>query len=500
MFPSKPAKAATHEPFRSHDEPETMGDDGYIRRRTSIHSGSSQAHDSQDSHTEFAAAGAPLGRTSSFANRGGEGSAAGVGAAGGAAGQPRHIGDGLDHDGYRAGMPIGLLAALGTPYAKKPIYKSRKAQILCPILTLVTLVVGIALLVFPILRAVAVHTLSVSVLHIDASNITLPTNNSFTLTLEGQVKKVGVFPAQIHFNEPVYVTWTAPENPFVELNLGHFDLARIGVAAGHGRIKQLTEFQIDDEPAFARFTEYLITQEEFTWRLRSKNLKVVAFGFIGTASGLDFVKDLTLPAMANMTDISITDFQLPGDDPAGGISLSVQTKLTNPSAFGVEIGILSVSLYYGDLLLGPAQTTSSVNLTAGVNYIHLVGRLLPYTDNPAALAQLSTLFSSYLNGDTIPVQARGLSIDLPGDENISWLTAGIQALTLNVPLRSPTGRIAPIKGITIEQLSLQFDPSTPYAPTANSSAVSASFGLPFGFSLNIVQLQNSFGIVDNRTV
>ena len=34
--------------------------------------------------------------------------------------------------------------------------------------------------------------------------------------------------------------------------------------------------------------------------------------------------------MANMTDISITDFQLPGDDPAGGISLSVQTKLTNP--------------------------------------------------------------------------------------------------------------------------------------------------------------------------
>ena len=26
MFPSKPAKAATHEPFRSHDEPETMGD------------------------------------------------------------------------------------------------------------------------------------------------------------------------------------------------------------------------------------------------------------------------------------------------------------------------------------------------------------------------------------------------------------------------------------------------------------------------------------------
>lgn len=53
-----------------------------------------------------------------------------------------------------------------------------------------------------------------------------------------------------------------------------------------------------------------------------------------------------------MTDISIADFQLPGDDPAGGITLSVVTQLTNPSAFGVEIGTLSVGLYYQDLYLG----------------------------------------------------------------------------------------------------------------------------------------------------
>lgn len=170
------------------------------------------------------------------------------------------------------------------------------------------------------------------------------------------------------------------------------------------------------------------------------------------------------------------------------------------SSFGIEIGVLSVSLFYGDLLLGPAHTSGPVNLTAGVNYVHLVGRLLPYENDNAALQKLGTLFSAYLNGDTIPVQARGLSIDLPGGENIAWLTAGISALTLNVPLKSPTGRIAPITGITIQELSLQFDPSQPYAPQANSSAVSATFGLPFGFSLNIVRLQNDFGIVDNRTI
>jgi len=85
--------------------------DGYIRRRTSVHSSNSGAPESQDSHVGLAAAGAPLGRTGSFArsNSTTGGSAAGIAAAD----SPRHIGDGLDHDGYKPGMPIGLLAALG---------------------------------------------------------------------------------------------------------------------------------------------------------------------------------------------------------------------------------------------------------------------------------------------------------------------------------------------------------------------------------------------------
>ncbi|BGP00846.1 hypothetical protein RTBOTA2_002159 [Rhodotorula toruloides] len=494
MWPAKPQTAATHEPFRNHDEPASMGDDQYLRARRPGSVGSSAGGHSAESQTGLIGAGAPVARRSSQSTNGTTGNGTGrAGAAGAGA-----YDDGLD-DSYKGGMPIGLLAALGTPYAKKPIYKSKKFLILCPILTIGALAIGILLLVFPILRAVALHTLSTSVLHIDASNITSPTNSTFTLTLQGQVKKVGIFPAHLYFHRPVRAYWVSPKNTSREIQIGHFNLDYIGVAAGHGRIKQQTKFFIDDEPGFTEFAQYLITQDQFTWRLKSTEVQAKAFGFI-PANHLDFTKDLTLPAMANFTNIEIKDFQLPGDDPAGGISLSVVTSLTNPSSFGIEIGVLSVSLFYGDLLLGPAHTSGPVNLTAGVNYVHLVGRLLPYENDNAALQKLGTLFSAYLNGDTIPVQARGLSIDLPGGENIAWLTAGISALTLNVPLKSPTGRIAPITGITIQELSLQFDPSQPYAPQANSSAVSATFGLPFGFSLNIVRLQNDFGIVDNRTI
>lgn len=101
----------------------------------------------------------------------------------------------------------------------------------------------------------AIHTLSTSVLAISTSNITHASNSSFTLTLEGQARKVGIFPAHLYFERPVYVHWIAPENVEKELQLGHFALEPIGVAAGHGRIKQLTEFIIDDLEGFSRFTE-----------------------------------------------------------------------------------------------------------------------------------------------------------------------------------------------------------------------------------------------------
>ena len=75
----------------------------------------------------------------------------------------------------------------------------------------------------------------------------------------------------------------------MEINLGNFALAELGVAAGHGRIKQQTFFTITNLIGFSRFTEYLITQSEFTWRLKSDNVQAKAFGFI-PANGLTFVK------------------------------------------------------------------------------------------------------------------------------------------------------------------------------------------------------------------
>lgn len=87
--------------------------------------------------------------------------------------------------------------------------------------------------------------------------------------------------------------------------------ADIGVAGGHGRVKQQTQFQIRDQVGFGRFAQceffraigrgskfvliflrgwvVLITQPAFTWRLKSRNVKATAFGFL-PVHGLTFIK------------------------------------------------------------------------------------------------------------------------------------------------------------------------------------------------------------------
>lgn len=129
----------------------------------------------------------------------------------------------------------------------------------------------------------------------------------------------------------------------------------------------------------------------------------------------------------------------------------------------------------------------------------MVGRLIDHTGDAPALAQLSTLFSNYLNGATTPVTAKGISVAQSDGVPIAWLSQGIAALVLNVPLKSPTP-INPITGIAIEALSLDFGGKDSWAPMANSSHLSATFALPFGFSLGISQLANSFNIIDNQTI
>ena len=95
------------------------------------------------------------------------------------------------------------------------------------------------------------------------------------------------------------------------------------------------------------------------------------------------------------------------------------------------------------------------------------------------LAVLGQLFTQYINSETSPVVAQGLSTVQNDNRSISWLSEGVQALRLDVPFKSPSP-INPIQSIdlNIGGLSLMFSEAQPWAPIANSRhSVQASMRL-----------------------
>jgi hypothetical protein len=78
--------------------------------------------------------------------------------------------------------------------------------------------------------------------------------------------------------------------------------------------------------------------------------------------------------------VRIDSFDLPGNDPAGGVSLSLQTTVTNPSSVGVSLSTLGFRNFFGSTFIGPAGGTN-VNLTPkSTIQLPLSGRLVPQTD------------------------------------------------------------------------------------------------------------------------
>lgn len=387
--------------------------------------------------------------------------------------------------------PSSTLDARGTPYEKK--YLSKKLGFCCLFIAPPIIIITLVITLVPVLYAIADHALHTSQLHVYAANLTDIGNSSFPLSIEGQVKKTGIFPAHLFFRTPVEVYWNSPPPNMRELHLGSMNLDYIGAAAGHARIKQATTFILRDEEGFAEFARYLVSEEEFTWQLRCDSVHAEAFSFFPTYKNLKFTKNVVFKGINGFTDVKILDFQLPGDDPRGGITTQVLTQLRNPSPFGIQLGTLNLGLYYKNMFLGDVQA-NNVNITQGLNSILIAGRLVPHTDNSTELDLLGELFTGYINGEAVPVEARGVSTALANGQTVTWLSEGIKALVVQVPLQSPIP-IDPIKGISIGYLSLVYSQQNPYNPATFSQALQGTIGLPFGFSLNIVSLSNSISIV-----
>ena len=80
---------------------------------------------------------------------------------------------------------------------------------------------------------------------------------------------------------------------------------------------------------FTSFATYLLHNEEFTWIISTNTLRVTALGTI--FDGVSLSKNVTLKAFNGLSGVTISNFQLPSDDSAGGIHIETDSSIPSPS-------------------------------------------------------------------------------------------------------------------------------------------------------------------------
>jgi hypothetical protein len=200
--------------------------------------------------------------------------------------------------------------------------------------------------------------------------------------------------------------------------------------------------------------------------------------------------------MNGFPNVKIDSFQLPGDDPNGGIFVELGTVLESPSPIGVQLGTIKLAIGYEGVPLGTV-TGTGVNLAKGENKITLKGTLVPHNDT-ASLDKVSVLFSNYISGKLSNTTAVGLTCAPDGVNPIGWLSEGFKTVTLNVGLTAGSP-LKIINGVSMGFLDLKFDSANPYSPVANAPQVTANFQMPFGFSLNVTEVSQNITLGINTT-
>jgi hypothetical protein len=276
--------------------------------------------------------------------------------------------------------------------------------------------------------------------------------------------------------------------------LGTVSMAPIQTQPDTGATFSVTgTFTIADGQAMTDFSAYMLNNEKFTWDITTDNVAVTALGY--TFTGLQMQKAVSLNGMQGFkSDVSIKSFNLPANDPSGGIELDTITVIKNPSNVGVDLSGVGFESFFEGVDLGPLSSTNgSANFPPnGESTIPMKGRLVPQTSDEG-LKAIQTIFGNFLSGKPTTLSVKGSSASGPSGQ-VSWLSKAFQSLTIdNIILPAGPSNLTLIPAVTLKQLSLDFTKDA-YAPTSSSSDVEAQFQSPFGFPLAITGLSQKIQV------
>ncbi|KIJ51406.1 hypothetical protein M422DRAFT_244581 [Sphaerobolus stellatus SS14] len=270
-----------------------------------------------------------------------------------------------------------------------------------------------------------------SELSINTVIISNPQQTSFVTALKGSITNAGPFDAEIDFGPGLTIVFS--DNLWGDVG------ATCNVTA---------TFNVADVDHLTVFTKTLLTKESFTWDISGSNLTVNALG-ISVPSVVLTTKSVNLKDMNGLKGgVTIDSFNLPVNNPAGDVHLTLQTTITNPSQVGIELSSLAFNNFVGSTLLGLIAASDTFTLAPQSTFkLPLVGRLIKQ-DSDSGLAAVSQVFTDFIHGKDTNVTVMGASTEL---SDVTWQNKAIMSLSISAVLPSQ-GKLDVIKSINLDQM------------------------------------------------
>ncbi|KAL1915466.1 uncharacterized protein VTP21DRAFT_6590 [Calcarisporiella thermophila] len=337
------------------------------------------------------------------------------------------------------------------------------------------------LLVGPIIQAI----INESKLSFNTVEITAPANNAFTSRIKGELSHTGPVPATISFVAPTYIYWKG--KAFAKLRMPSIKTLWLKPTP----LDLNTNVEVVNPALLQEFSVALLTGDNFTWDLYCSQIQVTALGI--TIGGVQLRKTVSLKGMSGLKGVQLTSFNLPGNDPAGGITSEGSGVVKNPSQVGLTVGHLGFNVVYKGIVLGNLAADKQGIAPLKDNSLSLKGRLVPQT-SAEGLAAFSEMVNLFIKGKDVPLSLVGNEAsDVQG--RVDWLSNALPSLKLDIALKPPAD-LKLIQSINFNDMSFTFTKDTAYNPQTGSKDTQAVFKSPFGFPLDIKEVGLNLAIQD----
>lgn len=296
------------------------------------------------------------------------------------------------------------------------------------------------------------------------------------------VSKIGPFDAVVTLDKGVDVSWQGRV-------IGNVALPNVTIIPETTPIQMRAELTIADPGLMADLVKAMLQEKSLEWTVSTPSMVVYAYDAVLNGPGL--TKKTTVRAFDRLRNaVALTTFDLPANDPAGGIHITASASVRNPSMIGVNLDRLGVSFGLPTSILGEAGLGDALSMTPdATSNVNVAGRILPQSGQ--GLTDFSAIAQNFISNKPTTLTVHGV---YAGPESVTWLTEGIK--TLEIPVTVPGIVLDPLKSVSMTSATLDFtQPSAEWSPVLSTDTVRAAVDIPFSFPFAVDSVDGSFDIL-----